>query len=329
MPDTPLPGPADVQAAAQRLAGAALCTPVLRAAALDARVGAPVLIKAECLQRTGSFKFRGAYNLIAGLTPQSRARGVVAFSSGNHAIAVATAAQMFAISATIVMPADAPSAKRDATARAGARIVLYDRVREDREAIARAIADETGAVIAPPFEHPDIIAGQGTAGLEFAAQAREMDVALDTVVACASGGGLVAGVTLGFAAAGGRQPRVYAAEPEGHDDLRRSLEAGVICANPPGVRSVCDALLVDRPGEIAFALNRTGLAGGLTVSDREVFTAMRVAFEDLKIVLEPGGAAALAAVLSGRIEPSGGGVGVIASGGNVDSAMFTGALMAG
>lgn len=328
MPNFALPTLQDVHAAALRLAPVAARTPVLRARALDDEIGAPLLVKAECLQRTGSFKFRGAYNLLAQLDASARARGVVAYSSGNHAFAVATAARMLGVAATIVMPSDAPAMKRDATAAAGARIVPYDRTQEDRVAIAQAIADETGAVIAPPFEHPAIIAGQGTAGLELGMQAREAGIALSEVVACASGGGLVAGVTLGLDAASAQRPQVYAAEPEGHDDLKRSLAAGEILANAPGVRSVCDALLVERPGELTFALNRKGLAGSLTVSDAEVFRAMRLAFEHLKIVLEPSGAVALAAVLSGRVRPSGGGVGVIASGGNVDAAMFIRALSA-
>jgi len=310
-----------VEAAARRLAGRAVLTPLLESPALNRRLGGRLLVKAEVLQRTGSFKFRGAYNTIAQLTAAQRKAGVVAYSSGNHAQGVAAAAELLGVPATIVMPADAPAIKAANTRGYGAEIVFYDRYRESREEIAARIARERGAALIPPYDHPQVIAGQGTAGLEIFHQATALDASLDAVLVPCSGGGFAAGCALALAKAP-RSIRVFAVEPSGLDDMRRSLEAGKRVANDPGARSICDALLAPTPGEITFAINRRLLAGGFAVSDEEVCQAMAVAFTEYKLVVEPGGAAALAAVLSGKLEMKDKTVAVIASGGNVDPETF-------
>ncbi len=315
----------DIRAASRRLDGRAVLTPLLESPLLNARLGGRLLVKAETLQRTGSFKFRGAYNTLAQLDAAQRRGGVVAYSSGNHAQGVAAAAQLLGMPAVIVMPADAPAIKVANTSGYGAEVVLYDRYRESREEIGRRIAAERDAVLVAPFDDPRVIAGQGTAGLEIAAQARALGARLDAVIIPCSGGGLAAGSALALAA---ECPgvAVYAAEPEGFDDTRRSLAAGERVANDPGARSICDALLVAMPGELTFPINRRLLAGGFAVSDDEVFAAMATAFGELKLVVEPGGAAALAAALSGKIDVKRRNVAVIASGGNVDPATFARAL---
>jgi len=310
-----------VEAAARRLAGRAVLTPLLESPALNRRLGGRLLVKAEVLQRTGSFKFRGAYNTIAQLTAAQRKAGVVAYSSGNHAQGVAAAAELLGVPATIVMPADAPAIKAANTRGYGADIVFYDRYRESREEIAARLAQERGAALIPPYDHPQVIAGQGTAGLEIFHQAAALDARLDAVLVPCSGGGFAAGCALALAKAP-RSIRVFAVEPSGLDDMRRSLEAGKRVANDPGARSICDALLAPTPGEITFAINRRLLAGGFAVSDEEVCQAMAVAFTEYKLVVEPGGAAALAAVLSGKLEMKDKTVAVIASGGNVDPETF-------
>jgi threonine dehydratase len=315
----------DVRAAARRLEGRAVLTPLLESTAVNARLGGRLLVKAECLQRTGSFKFRGAYNAIAQLDERQRDAGVVAFSSGNHAQGVAAAAQLLGIAATIVMPGDAPAIKIANTRFYGAEVVLYDRQSEDREMIARRIAASRGASVIAPYDDVRVIAGQGTVGLEIARQAKALGVTLDAVLAPVSGGGLVAGSALALAAAS-PTTRVYGVEPVGLDDLRRSLVSGARVANDPAARSICDALLAPIPGEITFALNRRLLAGGLTVSDDEALNAIAVGFADYKLVIEPGGAAALAAVLSAKLDIKGKTVAVIASGGNVDPGTFIKAL---
>jgi threonine dehydratase len=322
-----LPGIAELRAAERRLAGRAVVTPLLESPLLNARLGLRLLVKAETLQRTGSFKFRGALNTLLQLDERQRRAGVVAYSSGNHAQGVAAAAQLLGIPAIIVMPADAPAIKVANTRAYGAEIVLYDRWRENREAIGAAIAAERGASLVPPFDDARVIAGQGTAGLEIAAQAAALDARLDALVVPASGGGLVAGCALALAAES-PETRVYSAEPETADDLRRSLAAGERLANDPAARSICDALLAPMPGELPFAILRRLGAGAVVASDVEVCRAMAAAFADLKLVVEPGGAAALAAVLSGRLEAKGGTVAVIASGGNVDRETFIKALAA-
>ncbi|HXZ01327.1 MAG TPA: threonine/serine dehydratase [Stellaceae bacterium] len=323
-----LPGIADLRAAAGRLDGRAVRTPLLEAPLLNARLGLRLLVKAETLQWTGSFKFRGAMNTLLQLDERQRRAGVVAYSSGNHAQGVAAAAQLLGIPATIVMPADAPAIKVANTRGYGAEVVLYDRWGESREAIGARLAAERGASLVPPYDDARVIAGQGTVGLEIAAQAAALGARLDALVVPASGGGLVAGCALALAAES-PATRVYSAEPEAADDLRRSLAAGERLANDPAARSICDALLAPMPGEITFAINRRLLAGGLAVSDTEVLRAMAVAFAELKLVVEPGGAAALAAVFAGRLDAKGKTVAVVASGGNVDRETFIRALAAG
>ena len=315
----------DVSDAAARLLSWAARTPLLEAPGLSAALGYRLLVKAECLQRTGSFKFRGAFNRLSRLDEAARQRGVVAFSSGNHAQGVACAAALLGMAATIVMPGDAPILKIERTRAYGAEIVLYDRARESREEIAAGIAAERGATLVKPYDDPLIIAGQGTTALEAIGQAAALGVIFDALLAPASGGGLIAGCAL---ACEGLSPgtRIYAAEPAGLDDHARSLAQGVRVANRPEARSICDALLAPMPGEITFPVNRRLLAGGLVVSDDEVRHAMVVAFEELKLVLEPSGAAAFAAALSGRIPGPNHAVCVIASGGNVDRASFAAAL---
>jgi threonine dehydratase len=317
----------EIRAAARRLAGRAVLTPLLESPPLNARLGGRLLIKAEILQRTGSFKFRGAYNTLAQLGAAEREGGVVAYSSGNHAQGVAAAAQLLGLPALIVMPADAPAIKIANTRGYGAEVVLYDRYRESREEIGGRIAAERGATLVPPFDDYRVIAGQGTAGLEIAAQARALGVTLDAVVIPCSGGGLAAGCAVALAA---ESPgtEVYAAEPKGFDDLRRSLAQGKRVGNAPGAESICDSLLVAMPGELTFPINRRLLKGSLAVSNDEVLAAMATAFAELKLVVEPGGAAALAAALSGKLEVKGRTVAVIASGGNVDPATFARALAA-
>jgi threonine dehydratase len=306
----------DVVQAAARLRGVAHRTPAVTSATLDARTGATVFGKAENLQRMGAFKFRGAYNRLVQLDERERAAGVVAFSSGNHAQGVALAAQLLGLRATIVMPADSPAAKQAATRGYGAEVVLYDRWTEDRAAIARGIADERGAVLVPPFDDPRIIAGQGTAALELI----EDVGALDLLLVPLSGGGLLAGSAL---AATGLAPgiAVYGVEPAAGDDWVRSLAAGERVSIPVP-ETIADGLQTTAPGELTFPIVRALCAGVVTVSDDELRDAMRFAFERMKLVVEPSGAAALAALLNGRVEARGKRVGLILSGGNVDPATF-------
>jgi threonine dehydratase len=324
----PVPGYDDVRAAAERLAGEARRTPLLHSTTLDALTGARILLKAETLQHTGSFKFRGAFNRLVQLDAGQRRAGVVAFSSGNHAQGVAEAARRLGIPATIVMPNDAPRIKTANTRALGAEVIGYDRKTESREQIAARLAAERGAVLVPSFDDPDIIAGQGTAGLEIAEQARELGLVVDAALVCCSGGGLVAGCALALTR---HFPdcAVYAAEPEACDDHRRSLLAGERLANAPGASSLCDALLAPTPGELTFAINRRLLAGGVVASDAEVRTAMAWAARTLKLVVEPGGAVALAALMAGRIETRGRTIAVMLSGGNVDDDLLADVLRQG
>ncbi|MDP2618732.1 MAG: threonine/serine dehydratase [Hyphomicrobiales bacterium] len=322
-----LPDFDDVLKAQARIARQASHTPLVEFVELNARAGRRVLLKLENLQRTGSFKFRGAYNLVSEIAAAEPGRPVVAYSSGNHAQAVAAAAALCGLEATIVMPADAPAIKRERTARYGAGIVLYDRLTEDREAIARRIAEERDAAIVPPYDHPRIIAGQGTVGLELAEEAERQGVALSQVLVPASGGGLIAGIALAMAA---RVPeaRIYAVEPAGFDDLARSLKSGRRERNAAAGGSICDALLVRTPGEMTFKINRRLLAGGLAVTDEEVRAAVGFGFNELKLVLEPSGAAGLAALLAGKVEVQGGDIAVVLTSGNVDPGLFA-AIIAG
>lgn len=321
MSNAPILTIAEIEAAAARLAGVARRTPLLTSEALDAAVRGRLLIKPEPLQRTGSFKFRGAYNTIAQLPPGP----VVAYSSGNHAQGVALAARLMSRSATIIMPADAPAIKQANTRRLGAELVLYDRHGEDREAIGRAIADRTGAHLVKPYDDPRVMAGQGTVGLEMAEDARSLGIVPDAALVCCGGGGLIAGTATALRH---HFPNiaVYSAEPVGFDETARSLRSGVREGNLAGAASICDALLAPMPGELTFAVNRQVLAGGLAVDDAAVLAAMRCAFLELKVVVEPGGAVALAAALTGAFDCRGKTVLVVLSGGNVDPARFREAL---
>jgi threonine dehydratase len=323
--DETLPTVADVRRAAERLAGHAVRTPLLSSPVLDERIGGRVLLKCENLQRTGSFKFRGAYNAIAALSEAERARGIVAVSSGNHAQGVAEAARLFGARATIVMPADAPAIKRERTRRSGAVIVDYDRAREDRDAVAAKLIAAEGGMLVHPYDDRNVIAGQGTIGLEIIADARAMAMTPDAVLVPCSGGGLSAGVGL---AVRSELPaaEIFLVEPEGFDDYTRSLREGRILANEKAAGSVSDSLLASSPGPIGFALNRLSGTAGLVVSDDEALAAVAFAFRELKLVVEPGGAVGLAAVLAGRLAVRGRTVVVVLSGGNIDEAMLARAL---
>jgi len=318
------PGIADIHAAASRLAGLAVRTPLLESPALNERLGGRVLFKPEVLQRTGSFKFRGAYNRIASLSDAERARGVVAFSSGNHAQGVAAAAAMFGARAVIAMPADAPRTKTENVRRMGAEIVAFDRFSQDRAEVVRPWIEE-GMVLVPPFDDPFVIAGQGTIGLELAGQAAELGATLDAVAVPCGGGGLSSGISLAVKDAS-PSTEIWAVEPEHFDDTRRSLEQGSRVANRPGRTSICDSLLTAEPGALTFAVNRTTLAGAVAVSEDAVRYAMREAMAHLKLVVEPGGSVALAAVLSGAVEVRGRTVAVVLSGGNVDADAYAGII---
>jgi threonine dehydratase len=317
----------DVLSAAERLAGQAFVTPLLSNDALDAATGGRVFVKVEALQRTGSFKFRGAYNRISRLSVEERARGVVAYSSGNHAQAVACAAKLLGVHATIVMPADAPPIKLEATRSWGAEVITYDRWTESREAIAQRIMEERSAVLTPPFEHPHIVAGQGTTGLEAARQLEAAGAQADQLLCNASGGGLIAGIGLAFERLS-PATKIYAVEPADYDDTAKSLQAGQPVSVPMSRPSIQDALLTPQPGELTFSINKRLLSGAVSVTDEEALAAVAFAFRHLRVVLEPGGAAALAAALTGRIDMAGRTTLVIASGGNVDPALFARAVSA-
>ena len=310
----------DVAAAARRLEGVAHRTPVVTSRSLDRAADAAVFLKCENLQRVGAFKFRGAYNRIASLDAAARTRGVVAFSSGNHAQGVALAAALLGSPAAIVMPSDAPRGKLDATRGYGAEVVLYDRMREDRAALARRLADERGAALVPPYDDPAIVAGQGTVGDEFLSEIPDLDVLLVPL----GGGGLLAGCSL---AAIERRPdiEIYGVEPEAGDDWRQSLARGerVTIAVP---QTIADGAQTTSPGVLTFPIVQKLARGAVTVSDDELRAAMRFAFERLKLVVEPTGALALAAVLQAKVATRGRRVGAILSGGNVDPATFADAL---
>ena len=322
MTNNPLPvTPADIDAAARVIAPFAVRTPLLSSPALNARVGATVFLKPELLQRTGSFKFRGAFNKLSSIPENKRRGGVVAFSSGNHAQGVAAAAQILKMQATIVMPADAPVSKVERTKSYGAEVVLYDRDREDREAIARGLAEKRGATLVKPYDDPFIIAGQGTVGREIAEDMAALGTAPDIVAAQASGGGLIAGIATAVKSKF-PQTKVIVAEPKDYDDHALSLRAGKREAHHAKHRTICDALMAEMPGEITFAINGKLLAGGVTASDEEVGAAMAFAFRELKLVVEPGGAVALAALLAGRLDAQGKNVVIVLSGGNVDADLY-------
>jgi threonine dehydratase len=316
-----LPTAADVDAAAARLAGIVVRTPLINSAVLDAALGARVFLKAETLQRTGSFKFRGAYNKISQIPESKRAGGVVAYSSGHHAQGVAAAAKLCGLRAVIVMPSDAPAAKRERTVALGAEVVLYNRDTEDRAAIARTIAQERGATLVPPYDDPMIIAGQGTIGCEIVEDLAALSLKPDVVVVGASGGGLAAGISLAVKA---RVPdaKFYTAEPEGFDDTARSFRSGQREANAKLSGTICDALMTQTPGELTFPINRDLIGDGVSASDAEVARAVAFAFMELKLVVEPGGAIGLAALLAGKVPVKDKVVVAVLSGGNIDAAMF-------
>ena len=307
----------DVLAAARRVKPAAALTPLLSSPVLNQLTGASVYIKPECLQRTGSFKIRGAYNRLCQLNEQQRRNGVVAFSSGNHAQGVAYAAQLLAIPATIVMPSDAPAIKLENTRAYGAQVVLYDRHRESREQIAAQIADEHNSVLVPSYDDADIIAGQGTVGLEICQQMEDLGVSLDTLLVGCGGGGLIAGSSLAVKALS-KDTQVFAVEPEGFDDHCRSLQLDKRVSNDSSARSICDALLAPTPGELTFEINRRHLTGALSISDQLVKEAISFAFKELKLVVEPGGVIALAALLAGKLPVQDKTVAIVLTGGNVD-----------
>ena len=312
---------ADIEAAAERLQHVVVRTPLLRNAELDRVAGGTVLVKPECFQSIGSFKIRGAYNLLSQLTPEQAKKGVVAWSSGNHAQGVALAGRLLGIHAAIVMPADAPAAKLENTRRLGGEIITFDRYTEDREAIARRVAAERGAEIVPSYEDERIIAGQGTVGLEIAEQCVELGLAADQVLINCGGGGLTSGSAIALKA---RLPDVdvYTVEPEEFDDTARSLAGGERVAIRDDARSICDALLTDMPVQMTFDIMKALVKRGLTVSDAEVREAMRFSFQHLKMVVEPGGAVGLAAVLSAKVDTAGKTTVIVFSGGNVDAELF-------
>jgi threonine dehydratase len=341
----------EIGSAAAVLAGVATRTPLLRAAVLEERTGARIHLKAECLQRTGSFKIRGAFHRLSLLSDEERRRGVVAFSSGNHARAVACAARLLGIEATIVMPADAPRTKLAGTRAEGARVRLYDRTRESREDIAAEIAAASGATLVRPYDDLDVVRGQGTCGLEIADELAASGAAIDELWVPASGGGLVAGIAVAMTALAPRTA-IFTVEPDGFDDHRRSLAGGdrpeakprlvrpgamrrdERTAKPPsrshrrsrcetykapaGAPSICDGLLAPRPGDLTWEINRGRLAGGLVATDDEVRRAVAFAFLHLRLVLEPSGAVGLAALLARGRELAGRSIGIVLSGGNAD-----------
>lgn len=315
----------DIRAAATRIAPHAVVTPLLHSPALDAAAGGTVLLKAEVLQHTGSFKLRGALNRLLQIEPHAKAGGVVAFSSGNHGQAVAYSATLLGMPSVIVMPQDAPSIKIERTKAFGAEVVLYDRYTEDRVAIGRAIAAERSATVVPPFEDPYVVTGQGTLALEAFEQARAMGFTPDAMLVCCGGGGLTAGCAL---AAEGVSPHtvVHPCEPAHFDDMARSLRAGHRVSNEPGHRSICDAIVTPEPGEFTFSINQPRVGAGLVVTDDEVLAAIAFAVRELKLVVEPGGAAALAALLSGKITTANRTTMVVVTGGNIDPMILARAI---
>ena len=310
----------EIMAAASRIEGSAVRTPILTAPELNDKTGARIFLKPEIFQIAGSFKFRGAYNRLSQLDEDQRRAGVVAWSSGNHAQGVAAAASMLDVESIIVMPADAPKVKSDRTRELGAQIVPYDRNTESREEIAFNLAQDRGSVVVPSFDDPDIIAGQGTVGVEIVEQLTSRDTRLDLLLVPCGGGGLIAGTSI---AVHDRWPdaEIYSVEPENYDDTKLSLNAGIMVQNKPGGSGFCDALLAPTPGEITFPINQKHLKGGLTVTDEEVRNAIRYAFQRLKLVVEPGGAVALAALLAGKIDIRSRRIGIVLSGANIDPAV--------
>lgn len=312
-----------IEAAAERLQGHARRTPLLNSPFLDEIAGRRIFIKPECLQHTGSFKFRGAWSALSALDPDLRAKGVIAFSSGNHAQGVALAAREHGVPAVIIMPENAPKMKIDNTRALGAEVVLYDRVGgESREAIGQSLSEERGLTLIRPYDEPLVIAGQGTTGLEIARQAAEVGVTEAEVLVCCGGGGLTSGIALALE---GHAPgmRVRPCEPEGFDDATRSLSSGVVESNPTESGSICDAILTRAPGQITFTILKRLCGPGLIVTDAEAMQAMAHAFTRLKLVAEPGGAVALAAALFRKDQIEADTVICTISGGNVDAGLFS------
>ena len=322
-----LPTHNDILAAADRLAKLAVRTPLIEHPALNQRSGGRVLLKAENLQRVGAFKFRGAYNAVVQIDRSKFPGGVVACSSGNHAQGIAAAATLCNMKSVVVMPADAPRLKRDRTNAFGAEVVLYDRNTEDRDAIAQRICAERGSAFVHPFDDFNVISGQGTVGLELMAQAKALGAVPDAVIICCSGGGLASGVAIAVKHANPGSD-VHTVEPAGFDDFSRSLVSGTREKNPTMSGSICDALMANSPGKLTFAIGQQTMKSGLVITDEEARAAMRFAYHELKLVLEPGGAAALAAVLAGKLPTKNRTIACVLSGGNVDPADFSQIIMA-
>ena len=314
-----------IRAAAVRIEGHARRTPLLSSPFLDDIAGRRVWVKPECLQHTGSFKFRGACNAVSAMDAGTRARGVIAFSSGNHAQGVALAAKMHGVSAVIVMPSDAPQLKIDNTRAYGADVVLYDRATESRDEIGAQLSAERGLTLIKPFDEPQVIAGQGTCGLEIAQQAAEQGITQADVIVCCGGGGLTSGIALALEA-DAPDMRVRPVEPEGFDDVTRSLQAGAIKSNAAISGNICDAIITPQPGDLTFPVMQRLCGKGLVVTEDEALRAMGHAWNRLKLVAEPGGAVALAAALFRRGDIQGDDVIVTISGGNVDPSVFARAL---
>lgn len=317
----------DIHAARERIAGQAVVTPLMRSAFLDEQTGGRIFLKCENLQRTGSFKFRGAYNALSAMEPEQRARGIVAVSSGNHAQGVAEAARLFGVSATIFMPADAPVIKVERVERSGAKVLPFDRTKEDRDALAAALCEETGAIFVHPYNNPLVMAGQGTAGLESVEQLRARGLDADVGLICCGGGGLSAGVSTAWRSAFPTM-QISVVEPDGFDDTVRSLALGERVGNAPGNSSVCDAILTEMPGVLTFPVNLANGVTGLSVNDDEVLAAVAFAFKELKLIVEPGGAVCLAALLAGKLDVKDKTVLAVLSGGNADPSMIVRALEA-
>ena len=311
-----------IRAAQRRLAPVVRCTPLLSSPFLAALAGRLVLIKAECLQHTGSFKFRGGWSAVSTLSPDVRARGVIAYSSGNHAQGVAYAAQQHGIPAVIVMPADSPGIKIANTRALGAEVITYDRLTENREALGQDVANARGLTLIRPYDEPEVIAGQGTTGLEIARQCKNLVQGPADVLVCCGGGGLSAGIALALEETAPHL-RVRPCEPAGFDDTARSLQSGKREENAAAGGSICDAIVTPKPGELTFPVLQRLAGPGLVVTDQECLHAMALAFLRLKIVLEPGGATALASALFRRDQIDGDAVIVVATGGNVDPTLFT------
>ena len=324
MPDV-LPTYDDVRRAAERIRAVATVTPMIESPLLNEELGGRLLVKCEMLQVTGSFKFRGAYNRISMIPEADRRSGVVAFSSGNHAQGVAAAARLLGTPACLIMPSDAPATKIANTRAFGGEVILYDRFKDSREEIGAKISMERGSTLVKPYDDPGIIAGQGTIGIEIAAQSKALGLEPDAVLTACSGGGLVTGVALGLSA-DLPQTAVHSVEPAGLDDMARSLASGKLERNDPAARTICDALMAPTPGDITFAVAKARVRSGFAVTDAEVKKAMATAFRHFKVVVEPGGATTIAAVLSGRIQIRGRTIVAVASGGNVDPSLFREAL---